>query len=58
MKAAGIRPLLQGMGRGSMNMNGVLKNGIVAPVPAAVSIGGGVTGLADVFVNGGIDRGE
>ncbi|MFS8114971.1 hypothetical protein QD460_24845 [Rhizobium jaguaris] len=41
-----------------MNMNGVLKNGIVALVPAAVFVGGGVTGLADIVVKGGIDCGE
>lgn len=35
-----------------MNKNGVLKNGIVALTPAAVFLGGGVTGLAHVVING------
>lgn len=41
-----------------MNMNGVLENGIVAPMLAAVSVGGGLTGFARVVAKSGIDRGR
>ncbi|MGY5812265.1 hypothetical protein ACXHXG_31755 [Rhizobium sp. LEGMi198b] len=40
-----------------MNMNGVLKNGVLAPVLATGSVGG-VTGFADTVVRGSIDCGK
>ncbi|AVA26196.1 hypothetical protein NXC24_PC01770 (plasmid) [Rhizobium sp. NXC24] len=57
MEAAGVSHRLRQAWRSWMNMNGVLKNGVLAPVLATGSVGG-VTGFADTVVRGSIDCGK